>query len=124
MVLIVSRTCAKPSTSKSFSYLGVTRVGSSLQSCSYKVKLETLDKNTKKYQQMLDLACNYLYRFVTLIIADSDRLIISADRYGALIVLANYLIERKAKAQSGGKMESFPAWLREHREVSILENPY
>jgi hypothetical protein len=49
---------------------------------------------------MFDLASNYLYR------------------YGTLIVLANYLIERKASTRNV-KFGSFPEWLAERREVSF-----
>lgn len=83
---------------------------------SYKVKLGTLDESSPKYKQMFDLACNYLYRQVVRCFAttlSANTIILS---YGALIVLANYLIERKA-AVGDVKGGSFPIWLKEHREV-------
>ena len=38
-------------------------------------------------------------------------------RYGTLIVFANYLIEMR---EQDGPEVSFPAWLREHREITKL----
>jgi len=67
----------------------------------YKVKVDALDSSSAKYRQLFDIACNYLYR------------------YGALIVLANYLIEKR-KLQLGTQDQSFPAWLQEHREINTL----
>ncbi|KAF5341719.1 hypothetical protein D9611_001925 [Ephemerocybe angulata] len=69
----------------------------------YKLKLDSLDKNTAKYRQMSNLAVNYLYR------------------YGTLIVFANYLIE--SREQGSNKPEpfpSFPDWLHERREITKL----
>lgn len=102
--------------SKSFT-IGEARKGlTGIWYPSYKVKLDTLDKSTPKYRQMFDLACNYLYRWVVEVpyyVGSSS--LTSLSSYGALIVLANYLIERKAAV--GGEGGSFPSWLKEHREV-------
>ncbi|KAF8322469.1 hypothetical protein DL93DRAFT_2123864 [Clavulina sp. PMI_390] len=68
----------------------------------YKVKVDALDKDSPKRKQIFDIACNYLYR------------------YGALIVLTNYLIERKASTAAQEEIKTFPVWLREHREISTL----
>ncbi|KAF8340378.1 inositol hexakisphosphate-domain-containing protein [Cantharellus anzutake] len=67
----------------------------------YKMKLNALDQSSSKYRSVFDIACNYLYR------------------YGTLIVLTNYLIERQAH-QFAGQDQSFPVWLREHREITNL----
>lgn len=88
---------------------------------SYKVKVETLDKNTVKYKHMLDIACNYLYRFVFFfacvrVSREADGTYLNS--YGALIVLANYLIERKGQPNES-QTPAFSVWLKEHREVSI-----
>ncbi|KAF9510295.1 hypothetical protein BS47DRAFT_1373349 [Hydnum rufescens UP504] len=65
----------------------------------YKVKVDALDTTSAKFQPLFDMACNYLY--------------------GTLIVLANYLIERR-KSGPDVRDRSFPAWLLEHREIITL----
>lgn len=67
----------------------------------YKVKLNAVDQSSSKYQSLLSIACSYLYR------------------YGTLIALTNYLMERKA-FRPVGQDQSFPVWLREHREITNL----
>ncbi|KIO26336.1 hypothetical protein M407DRAFT_24421 [Tulasnella calospora MUT 4182] len=47
----------------------------------------------------MDIGVNYLYR------------------YGTLIVLANYLIERR---QNENQEEDFAVWLKTHREITTL----
>lgn len=68
----------------------------------YKIKVDALgETSSPKYRQLFDISCNYLYR------------------YGALIVLANYLIERRG-LRLEAKDLSFPQWLQEHREITNL----
>ncbi|KAI8980087.1 inositol hexakisphosphate-domain-containing protein [Trametes punicea] len=64
----------------------------------YKLKVEACEKGSAKHRKLMDLGVNYLYR------------------YGTLIVFANYLIEMRE-----GKTDvSFPAWLQERREITML----
>ncbi|KAI0635643.1 inositol hexakisphosphate-domain-containing protein [Trametes polyzona] len=65
----------------------------------YKLKVEACEKGSAKQRKLMDIGVNYLYR------------------YGTLIVFANYLIEMRE-----GKSEevSFPAWLQERREITML----
>ncbi|OCH86618.1 hypothetical protein OBBRIDRAFT_890367 [Obba rivulosa] len=65
----------------------------------YKLKVNACEKGSAKQRKLMDLGVNYLYR------------------YGALIVFANYLIEMK---ESQGPEITFPAWLRERREITTL----
>ncbi|TFK46087.1 hypothetical protein OE88DRAFT_1668241 [Heliocybe sulcata] len=65
----------------------------------YKLKVQASDKGSPKWRKLFNLGVNYLYR------------------YGMLIVFANYLIESREKTGSG---LTFPAWLREHREITKL----
>ncbi|CCO28893.1 Paladin [Rhizoctonia solani AG-1 IB] len=64
----------------------------------YKLKVDASDAGSQKQKKLMDLGVNYLYR------------------YGTLIVLANYLIER----QKHNIDSSFPAWIKEHREITRL----
>ncbi|QRW17895.1 paladin [Rhizoctonia solani] len=64
----------------------------------YKLKVDASDAGSQKQKKLMDLGVNYLYR------------------YGTLIVLANYLIERQKHSIDS----SFPAWLKEHREITRL----
>ncbi|CEL55372.1 hypothetical protein RSOLAG1IB_01382 [Rhizoctonia solani AG-1 IB] len=64
----------------------------------YKLKVDASDAGSQKQKKLMDLGVSYLYR------------------YGTLIVLANYLIER----QKHNIDSSFPAWLKEHREITRL----
>ncbi|EPQ54220.1 hypothetical protein GLOTRDRAFT_116807 [Gloeophyllum trabeum ATCC 11539] len=65
----------------------------------YKLKVQASDKGSAKWRKLFNLGVNYLYR------------------YGMLIVFANYLIESRERTGSG---TTFPAWLREHREITKL----
>ncbi|CUA76059.1 Paladin [Danio rerio] [Rhizoctonia solani] len=64
----------------------------------YKLKVDASDAGSMKQKKLMDLGVNYLYR------------------YGTLIVLANYLIERRQRNITS----SFPTWLKEHREITRL----
>ncbi|CAE6515835.1 unnamed protein product [Rhizoctonia solani] len=64
----------------------------------YKLKVDASDAGSMKQKKLMDLGVNYLYR------------------YGTLIVLANYLIERRQRNITS----SFLAWLKEHREITKL----
>ncbi|KAG8764126.1 hypothetical protein FRC11_004614 [Ceratobasidium sp. 423] len=64
----------------------------------YKLKVDASEAGSMKQKKLMDLGVNYLYR------------------YGTLIVLANYLIERRQRSITS----SFPAWLKEHREITRL----
>ncbi|KAL7279008.1 hypothetical protein ACG7TL_006840 [Trametes sanguinea] len=64
----------------------------------YKLKVEACEKGSAKHRKLMDIGVNYLYR------------------YGALIVFANYLIEMR----EGKEEVSFPAWLEERREITML----
>ncbi|QRV75009.1 paladin [Ceratobasidium sp. AG-Ba] len=64
----------------------------------YKLKVDASESGSHKQKKLMDLGVNYLYR------------------YGTLIVLANYLIERR----QNHALPSFPAWLKEHREITTL----
>ncbi|CAE7136772.1 unnamed protein product [Rhizoctonia solani] len=64
----------------------------------YKLKVDASDAGSIKQKKLMDLGVNYLYR------------------YGTLIVLANYLIERRQRNLT----LSFPTWLKEHREITRL----
>ncbi|KAJ1307486.1 hypothetical protein OPQ81_001585 [Rhizoctonia solani] len=64
----------------------------------YKLKVDASDAGSIKQKKLMDLGVNYLYR------------------YGTLIVLANYLIERRLR----NIRSSFPTWLKEHREITRL----
>ncbi|CAE6436067.1 unnamed protein product [Rhizoctonia solani] len=64
----------------------------------YKLKVDASDAGSLKQKKLMDLGVNYLYR------------------YGTLIVLANYLIERRQRDLT----VSFPTWLKEHREITRL----
>ncbi|CAE6502206.1 unnamed protein product [Rhizoctonia solani] len=64
----------------------------------YKLKVDASDAGSMKQKKLMDLGVNYLYR------------------YGTLIVLANYLIERRQRSIT----LSFPTWLKEHREITRL----
>ncbi|KAL6297864.1 inositol hexakisphosphate-domain-containing protein [Sparassis latifolia] len=67
----------------------------------YKLKVNASEKGSARQSKLMDLGVNYLYR------------------YGTMIVFANYLIEaREGKLQ--GSDVSFPAWLRERREITRL----
>ncbi|TFK28151.1 hypothetical protein FA15DRAFT_753712 [Coprinopsis marcescibilis] len=68
----------------------------------YKIKTEALDINSDKFRQMHNLTINYLYR------------------YGTLIVFANYLIEAQEREDKESSFPSFPDWLHEHREITML----
>ncbi|PAV16188.1 metal ion binding oxidoreductase [Pyrrhoderma noxium] len=70
----------------------------------YKLKIEALPKGSDKQKKLMNLGVNYLYR------------------YGTLIVFANYLIELKECSGdgSGRSMASFPAWLKERREITTI----
>ncbi|KAI0768012.1 inositol hexakisphosphate-domain-containing protein [Trametes elegans] len=65
----------------------------------YKLKVDACEKGSAKQRKLMNIGVNYLYR------------------YGTLIVFANYLIEMRE-----GKSEevSFPAWLQERREITML----
>ncbi|KZT29832.1 hypothetical protein NEOLEDRAFT_1174835 [Neolentinus lepideus HHB14362 ss-1] len=65
----------------------------------YKLKVQASEKGSPKWRKLFSLGVNYLYR------------------YGMLIVFANYLIESR---ETIGNEVSFPAWLREHREITKL----
>ncbi|KAG9104344.1 hypothetical protein FRC06_003390 [Ceratobasidium sp. 370] len=64
----------------------------------YKLKVDASEPGSHKQKKLMDLGVNYLYR------------------YGMLIVLANYLIERR----ENNATLSFPAWLKKHREITTL----
>lgn len=64
----------------------------------YKLKVDASEAGSHKQKKLMDLGVNYLYR------------------YGTLIVLANYLIERRGNHA----LPSFPTWLKEHREIKAL----
>ncbi|EIW57292.1 uncharacterized protein TRAVEDRAFT_59033 [Trametes versicolor FP-101664 SS1] len=65
----------------------------------YKLKVDACEKGSAKQRKLMDIGVNYLYR------------------YGTLIVFANYLVEtREAKSDE----VSFPAWLQERREITML----
>ncbi|OJT02262.1 Paladin [Trametes pubescens] len=65
----------------------------------YKLKVDACERGSAKQRKLMDIGVNYLYR------------------YGTLIVFANYLVETRE-----GKSDevSFPAWLQERREITML----
>jgi len=65
----------------------------------YKIKVDACEPESAKQKKLLDLGVNYLFR------------------YGTLIVLANYLIERRVDET---KEDDFAVWLRAHREITTL----
>ncbi|KAG8890787.1 hypothetical protein FRB98_004832 [Tulasnella sp. 332] len=65
----------------------------------YKIKVDACEPKSTKQKKLLDLGVNYLFR------------------YGTLIVLANYLIERRVYET---KEDDFAVWLRAHREITTL----
>ncbi|KAG8953141.1 hypothetical protein FRC04_003089 [Tulasnella sp. 424] len=65
----------------------------------YKVKVEACEPGSVKQKKLMDVGVNYLYR------------------YGTLIVLANYLIERRQDENQEG---DFAVWLNTHREITTL----
>jgi len=65
----------------------------------YKIKVEACEPKSAKQKKLLDLGVNYLYR------------------YGTLIVLANYLIERR---EGETQEDDFAVWLAAHREITML----
>ncbi|KAF8896122.1 inositol hexakisphosphate-domain-containing protein [Infundibulicybe gibba] len=65
----------------------------------YKLKVDACEKGSAKYQKLLGITVNYLYR------------------YGTLIVFANYLLEMR---EIQGSKATFPAWLSERREITKL----
>jgi len=65
----------------------------------YKIKVDACEPGTAKQKKLLDLGVNYLYR------------------YGALIVLSNYLIERR---EGETDEDDFSVWLAAHREITTL----
>ncbi|KAG8898129.1 hypothetical protein FRB99_007645 [Tulasnella sp. 403] len=66
---------------------------------SYKVKIAACQPGSSKHKMLTDLGINYLFR------------------YGTLIVLSNYLIERRAAET---EEEDFSEWLKAHREIKTL----
>ncbi|RXK36344.1 hypothetical protein M231_06381 [Tremella mesenterica] len=67
----------------------------------FKIKIEASERGSAKYKMLLHQGVNYLYR------------------YGAMIVLANFLLE--IKDQNVSLRESdFPKWLEQHREISSV----
>ncbi|KZT67481.1 hypothetical protein DAEQUDRAFT_729142 [Daedalea quercina L-15889] len=67
----------------------------------YKLKVNACEKGSSKQRKLMDIGINYLYR------------------YGTLIVFANYLIEMKEGGDSGSQA-TFPDWLKERREITML----
>ncbi|WWD04103.1 hypothetical protein V865_002168 [Kwoniella europaea PYCC6329] len=68
----------------------------------FKLQVDAAEPGSAKYKSQFTRAINYLYR------------------YGALIVLANFLLETKEKGIPL-KETDFPAWFDQHREIrSIL----
>ncbi|EPT01640.1 hypothetical protein FOMPIDRAFT_1119753 [Fomitopsis schrenkii] len=67
----------------------------------YKLKVNACEKGSSKQRKLMDIGINYLYR------------------YGAMIVFANYLIEMK-EGRDAGTQTSFPDWLKERREITML----
>ncbi|CAL1716907.1 unnamed protein product [Somion occarium] len=65
----------------------------------YKLKIDACEKGSAKQRKLFNVGINYLYR------------------YGALIVFANYLLEMR---ENPGLDCSFPAWLKERREITTL----
>ncbi|KAG8928388.1 hypothetical protein FRC01_006011 [Tulasnella sp. 417] len=65
----------------------------------YKIKVEACEPGSVKQKKLMDIGVNYLYR------------------YGTLIVLANYLIERR---QNENQEDDFAVWLKTHREITTL----
>lgn len=68
---------------------------------SYKLKVEATDKaqSPSKYEKLMALGVNYLYR------------------YGTLIVFANYLMEMR---EENNLMEGFVVWLEQRREIRAI----
>ena len=83
---------------------------------SYKLKVAATDRerNPGKYNGLLALGINYLYR------------------YSTLIVFANYLLEMRIGYDQGGQdatpsseskakaVQTFPRWLEQRREIRTL----
>ncbi|KAG9015211.1 hypothetical protein FRB94_004330 [Tulasnella sp. JGI-2019a] len=65
----------------------------------YKIKVDACEPGSAKHKKLLDLGVNYLFR------------------YGTLIVLSDYLIERR---EGETKEDDFAAWLAAHREITTL----
>lgn len=65
---------------------------------SFKLKVAAADPGSAKHAQLLHQGINYLYR------------------YGALIVLANFLLEAKEKGVALRDAD-FPSWLEARREI-------
>lgn len=68
----------------------------------YKLKVAAIDRSRSpsKYNAILDVGINYLYR------------------YGTLIVFANYLVEMRLRVEE--TMPTFPSWLEQRREIRTL----
>lgn len=64
----------------------------------FKLKIAAAEPGTSKYNTLLHQGVNYLYR------------------YGALIVLSNFLLECKEQGIAFDKA-NFPQWLEKHREI-------
>jgi len=66
------------------------------------------------------MGVQYLYRSVSFSLPYRQTLMLTTymNSYATLIVFANYLLE----AREGGKaaQATFPAWLKEHREITTL----
>jgi len=64
----------------------------------YKLKVDAAEVRSAKYYRLRSVAYNYLHRYAT------------------LIVFANYLLEGPTSSVP------FPAWLKEHREITTIMN--
>lgn len=88
---------------------------------SNKLKLGACEKGSTKYNKLFNLAANYLFVSIRLLVILGRTLTFEWDecryRYGVLIVFANYLIERRF---GEAKQDTFPDWLSEHREITKL----
>lgn len=82
---------------------------------SYKIKAEACEPGSAKQRNLMNVGVNYLLSLLldTRLVAD----ICSRYRYGTLIVLSNYLIERRLGETDE---EEFAVWLRAHREITTL----
>ncbi|WVN86977.1 uncharacterized protein L203_102152 [Cryptococcus depauperatus CBS 7841] len=68
---------------------------------TFKLQVDAAEPGSVKHRTQLNRAINYLYR------------------YGALIVLANFLLEMKEKGVSLNRAD-FPAWFTKHREIRTI----
>lgn len=88
---------------------------------SYKIKVDACEPGSAKQKKLLDLGVNYLcvmsFEAGAKTCDGRDLISFFRFRYGTLIVLANYLIERR---EGETKEDDFAVWLTAHREITTL----